>query len=233
MALICIGFAFCKKSTDGKPKCRIIKATEEYNGGSLITNIKYYLDGKISEVSNNAAPGIHKKFTYSGNNIRIITSTGGAFLLRDSITLNSNGNISNMRRFDTETGDHWANYSMEYSGDLLVKYSITYNFSPSTYTFIITQTAGNVTKVVAPAGPVNYEYYTDKDVQPGDYLRFQYETSYGVNFFPQKNLVSVTDFGGPDIYYYTYEFNENGLISTILYEYGIYDGKVTYEYECK
>lgn len=222
----------CSKNTDDKnASCRIVTATE-VNGSSTNTiNVTYDNDGRISTLNSSGSGAINKVFTYSGNTIIINVTQGGAFYGRDSITLNDKGRPTNIRQYSNVALTNYTNYALEYNGDQLLKYLQSTQAGGIPTTVTVTTTNGNVTKVVTPSATVDLEYFTDKNVQRGDYLEFSSLLQYGVNIYPHKNLIKSLN-QGTSITNFNYEMNDEGLVEKITTTSGSSSGSLTYQYQC-
>lgn len=220
----------CSKSTDDKnASCRIVTVIE-VNGSSTSThNLSYDNDGRLSTLSSTG--GINKVFTYSGTTIIINSTNGGAFYSRDSITLNDKGRPTNIRQYTNVAGTNWRNYALEYNGDQLLKYQETTQAGGAPTTATFTTTNGNVTKAVTTSITVDFEYFTDKAVQRGDYLELSSLLQYGVNIYPHKNLIKSLN-QGASITNFNYEMNDDGLIEKVTTTSGSSTGSITYQYTC-
>jgi hypothetical protein len=232
MVVICITSTFCKKSSGKNSNCRIVTATGEVSGNTNIYNITYNDDGKIAAMVTSGGLPFSREFTYSGNTIIVNVTASGAFFYKDSITLNNRGPMVNLRRYFNTAGTNWINRVLEYNGDVLLKHHLTSNASATPQTSIVTVTNGNTTKVQGPAGTINYEYWTDKNIQQGDFMEFFAMIEYGVNFYPHKNLIKTIDFGGGDTHNFDYELNADGLISKITLVNGSTTNTYSYQYAC-
>src|SRR5690349_11148102 len=93
-------FISCKKNKDKKPFCRIATITDAGTSNTVVYNITYNNDGKISTLTSSGSVSSVKVFTYTGNTININTTFGSnGSTSRDSITLDSRGRPSNIRSF--------------------------------------------------------------------------------------------------------------------------------------
>lgn len=232
MIIICIVLVSCKKSTGKNGGCRIVTATEEVAGTTYIYNVSYNNEGKIAAMVTSGGSTLTRVFTYKGNTIIVDATFSGTFFYRDSITLNDRGKMINERRFYNTAGTNWTNLAMEYNGDVLLKYNKNTSSSLPIETTLITVTDGNTTKVQGPSSTINYEYWTDKNIQQGEYLEFFAVLELGVNLYPHKNLLKTIDFGGGNTHNFTYEFNPDGQISTVTNINGTFTNVVTYQYQC-
>lgn len=222
----------CKKDSDTKPTCRIITMTETTSSGSTIYNITYNNDGKISTLNRSGSSVTNKVFNYSGNTI-IITSTDGSgtFSGRDSITIDGRGKPLNIRQFSDQAGTSWSNFSFEYNGDDLLKFHQTSNSSSTPITNVATYSNGNMTSLQSTSSVATLEYFTDKNVQPGDYLEISSLVQYGVTIYPHKKLLKTIS-SGSSITNFNYEMNPDGMISKVTATSASSVSTLTYQYQC-
>jgi hypothetical protein len=233
--LACTLIISCKKdNVDNNPStCRIIAATISDGSATTTVNISYNNDKKISSVSMSGAVVINKVFNYSGNTIIVnSTTTGGAFSGRDSVTLDNMGRPVNIRHFYNQVGTSWHNLVYEYSGDVMIKFSEAYqgNTFPASYT--VNSVNGNMVYFGNSGSSTSLEYYTDKDIQPGDYLEFTTLMNFGVSIYPRKNLIKKLDSGSGNVTNLSYEFDADGKITKVIANYGSGVNTTTYQYQC-
>jgi hypothetical protein len=230
---ICLSLNACKKEgTDKNASCRIVTVTEVNGSVNNVYNLTYNNDGKISTLVSSGSSTLNKVYTYSGNTMIINVTNAGAFYSRDSITLNDKGRPLNIRQYRNMAGTDWENYALEYNGDLLLKYIQSNETGAGSTTVTVTTTNGNTTKVVQGATTVDFEYFTDKNVQRGDYLELAGLLQYGVNIYPHKNLIKALDIQGGDITNFNYEFGDDGLITKVTGTSGANTSTITYQYQC-
>lgn len=224
--------ASCKKKDDS-PTCRIITATDVYtNSGTTTTstlNYTYNNDGQISTLTlSDGTTTTQKIYNYNGNTIIVNSTQGGSFSGRDSVTLNSNGRVTNFRHFSNSSGTNWYNFSYEFDGNgALLKsiYTLSSGGSPSTTTF----TSSNGDLATGSDGSV-YGYYTDKPYQQGDYFYFIFLINYGAEIVKNAHLLkSITTSGS--IRNCTYDFTD-GRISKMTVTGTSSIDVVTYQYQC-
>ena len=230
--LLFVSLAACKKDNDKKATCRISTITQTSSGDNTIQNITYNNDGRISTMTTSGDFGSTKVFTYNGNTVIVITTgNDGDFNSRDSITLDAKRKPLNIRQFHNEDGDNWTNYSFEYNGDDLQKFHQTNENGTSPQTSVATYQNGNMMSLQTGNGTATLEYFTDKKVQPGDYLELASLIQYGVSVYPHKNLVK-TIAEGSTILNFNYEFNADGTISKVTATSGGTVSSLTYQYQC-
>lgn len=222
----------CKKNSDKKATCRIVTVTQSSSGSTSTINITYNNDGKISTLgTSSGSSSTNKVFTYSGNTI-IINSTSGSISTRDSVTVDAQGKALNIRQFSDLTGSNWTNYRFEYNGSDLLKFHETSDGDATEETSVATYSNGNMVGLQNASSNTTLEYFTDKKVQPGDYLELVSLIQYGVSVYPHKNLVKALDSGSGSITNFNYEFNADGNITKVTATGGSSSTTLTYQYQC-
>jgi hypothetical protein len=225
--------ASCKKDKDKKATCRITTVISSGSGNNTVYNITYNNDGKISTLNSSGSAVTNKVFTYSGNTVNVNTTVGSnTFSSRDSITLDSKGRPVNIRNFFNESGTNWNNSSFEYNGDDLLKYIVTSSSSSTSETVTATYLNGNMVNLQTTGVSSSVAYFTDKKVQPGDYLEISNLIQFGLTVFPHKNLVKSVDSGGGSITNFNYEFDADGQITKLTATSGSSVSNLTYQYQC-
>lgn len=225
-------FSACKKDNDKKASCKLVTVTQNSGGTISVINITYNNDGKISTLNTSSSnSSTNKVFTYSGNTINIIT-TSGSSTSRDSVTLNSSGRASNIRSFRDMTGTDWTNQSFEYNGNDLLKIHETSEDDNTPSTSVATYISGNMVSLATTSSTSTLEYFTDKKIQQGDYLELATVIQYGVGIYPHKNLLKTIDGGGGNFNNFNYEFDADGKISKLVVTGGGSTVTLTYQYQC-
>ena len=231
--LFCNLVLSCKKGNNNPSSCHIISATLVSSQGTASINFTYNNDKKISTLSMSGATTLNKVFNYNGNTIIVnTTTTGGAFEGRDSVTLDGRGRPINIRHFYNQGGTSWHNTAYEYSGDDMVKFMQGYESDNILDTYTVNSTAGNVVYWGNSGNSTSLDYYSEKNIQPGDYLSFEAMMQYGVNIYPHKNLVKQLESTGG---YYTnlnYEFDSGGKITKVTVTSNFNVITFTYQYQC-
>jgi hypothetical protein len=222
----------CTKEGDKTASCRIVTVSQSGPGPGTIQNLTYNNDGKISTLSATTGSSvINKVFNYSGNTIIVYSTNGsGAFNSRDSITLDSKGRPLNIRQYFNQAGTNWYNLNLEYNGDDLLR--VQQSGPTGGTTFLATYSNGNMVSLQSASSTVTFEYYTDKKIQPGDFLDVTSLVQYGVRVYPQKNLIKTIDYGGGNISNFSYEMNSDGLISKATGTTASDVTTLTYQYKC-
>jgi hypothetical protein len=222
----------CKKNSDKRTTCRIVTVTQSSSGTSSAINITYNNDGKISTLNTSSSgTSTSKVFTYSGNTI-IINTASGTFTSRDSVTLDAKGRALNIRQFSDLTGNNWTNLRFEYNGNDLLKYHQTSDDDATEETTVAASSNGNMVGIQSSSSNTTLEYFTDKKVQPGDYLEIATLIQYGVSIYPHKNLVKTIDGGSGNITNFNYEFDADGRITKLIGTGGSSSTTLTYQYQC-
>jgi len=229
--LITGSLAACKKETvSQKAHCRMSKAVI---GGLGEFNYYYTADGKIDSIVSPDATGsgLVETFSYNGNIITRLDKYAGVFRMRSTITVNANGQATNVRKNLNEAGTNWQNIAYDYSGTELIKATYT-NPPPNRDSTIYTYTwnNGNIVSMRSPAGFSALEYYTDKPVQDGDYPIFQTKVYEGYETFKTKNIIKSGSGINGSVINYTYD--ADGKILSLNSLAGTQFVVITYQYEC-
>jgi hypothetical protein len=228
-----VAISSCKKNNDKQATCRIVTVTESSSSGNTIRNITYNNDGKISTLNASGSNPTNKVFNYNGNTVIVNTTTGsGTFSSRDSITLDNRGRPLNLRQYYNVAGTNFSNYKFEYSGDDLLKLQQTDETGGVPETTTTTYVNGNMVSLHSPSGTTTLEYFTDKKVQPGDYLELAALIQYGMSVYPHKNLLKTIASGASSITNFNYEMNPDGTISKVTATSGSSVSTLTYQYQC-
>jgi hypothetical protein len=231
--ILSLTFGSCKKDKhDKKATCKLVKVTQKSATGMAVITMAYNNDGKIAAIGVNSPLGnTTRTFTYTGNTINIV-NTGNSGSRKDSVTLNANGRPTNIRSYQDTAGISWINQSFEYNGNQLAKVHQTDNSSTSTHTSVATYNNGNIVSLVTGPSISLMEYYTDRNIQAGDYLEFAFTLTYGVPIYPNKNLVKSIG-SGSNLTTFIYDFDADGKITKVLLSSGNNVTELNYEYECR
>src|SRR5688500_12186285 len=155
----------CKKESDKKDSCRI---TGLIRNGTLGYDIDYGDNEKISSVE--LIPGKEKYiYTYEGNKVIITATYNGNFDYRYVITTNKNGFATNVRMEFNESGTFWNNKAYTYDGNRMVSLKECDTLCIDSATAVYIWEDGNSAVYISVGNVSNYEYYTDKNYQPGDW----------------------------------------------------------------
>lgn len=235
-AAIFTGAVFsCTKEVDKTSNCRIVSMTSVNSTGTTIYTLTYNNDGKISTLSTSGSLVLSKIFTYIGNTVIANSTTGSgssASTTRDSITVDGRGRPLNIRRYYNQSRTSWTNSSLEYSGDDLLRIVNTFDNSSAPSISTCTSSNSNLLSILDPSGATTtFEYYTDEEIQPGDFLEILGLTEYGVSIYPHKNLTKTFAIG-TSIINFNYEKNSDGMITVGNATGGSGVSRITYQYEC-
>jgi hypothetical protein len=216
-----------KKSSSSAQTCQIITVTDQEGTNSTIYNITYNNQGKISteQYNQNSTP-YSRVFTYIGST-EIMTTTGGASTITDSITLNSNGMIES----DYETdGTNVSITTYTYSGTEVQKsVNVTNGGAPLTSTF--TWTNGDLTGgSLSGSGTATYTYNT-KASEAGDYWSIVQLVNYGATFVQSAHQLAGYQVG-TTIENVNYTYDNTGKITEVTGTTGSDVENITYQYSC-
>jgi hypothetical protein len=229
----CLFFS-CEKEGDQTADCRISSITETTGSTVRTYTLTYNNDGRLSTLNAGGSNPTSKTFIYTGNTLLITTTTitgSSTTTNRDSLTLDDRQRPINIRQYFND-GAIWFNMILEYNGDNLVRSHRTTNTNavPET-THLTYDNNGNVVRFESPSGIETMEYYTHEKVQPGDWLEALSLMVYGISVYPHKNLVKSYN-NGTAIGNFSYEKNDDGLITKCTTTGGPAVSTMTYEYEC-
>jgi hypothetical protein len=197
----------CKKDTDKKESCRVTKLIMN---STLVYDIKYGDNEKISSVE--MIPGNEKfVYAYEGNKVIITATYNGNFDYRYIVTNNKNGLATNVLMELDESGSSWYNQAFTYEGARVVSNTATKSGgnNPAPINYIWED--GNPAVMISDGDIFNYEYYTDKNYQPGDW-RYIQQLIGGYRIYDYKNLFKSAK--STSTTYYTYGFDDAGRITT-------------------
>jgi hypothetical protein len=222
--------AACKKQTvSQKANCRVSKAVI---GGLGEFSYYYNADGKISSIESPgpSGPGLVETFSYNSNIITRLDNYAGTFRTRLIITLNANGQATNVRKNFNEAGTNWQNIANEYNGTELIKATYTNAFNSDSTIYAYTWDNGNIESITGPGGFSALEYFTDKPAQDGDYLISLTKVYEGYETFKYKNIVkSISGTNGVEV---NYSYDASGKIISLNYSTGTQLFVTTYQYQC-
>ncbi|HLG40932.1 MAG TPA: hypothetical protein VI461_14730, partial [Chitinophagaceae bacterium] len=136
------------------------------------------------------------------------------------------------RQYYNLAGTNFNNYIFEYNGDDLSKLHQTDETGGATETSTATYLNGSMVSLQSPSGTATLEYFTDKKVQPGDYLELAAMIQYGMSVYPHKNLVKTIANGASSITNFNYDMNPDGTISKVTATSGSSVSTLTYQYQC-
>jgi hypothetical protein len=223
--LITAVLASCKKDSTPQPICRIITITPS-GGGTLLYNLSYNSDGKLSTSSYGSNT---TTFSYVGNTIIETTTNGGAFGSKKTVTLNANGLASNVKTENNVAGTVWDNTVYEYSGTELIKSTNTNSAGDPAGISTFTWSGGNMVSITSGSSTSAISYYTDKPSQTGDYLSVL-QLLFGFDLYRVKNAIK-SSVSGSSTTSYSYTFDTDGKITSVSVT-GNSTTTLTYQYQC-
>lgn len=210
-------FNACKKGSTNKPDCRVLTTTAITDTETFTYNYTYNAEGKLATVTYKDRV---RTFSYSGNTVIVSETVSGAFSYKRTITLNSQGMVSNAKTEKNITGTIWEIQAYEYSGTQLVKITTTKSTGGAPTVEMYEWANGNMVKNIYSGNTTTYEYHTDKASGNGDFFHHLQYANYGFIFIKTKNLVK--SFGNPSfVATIDYSFDNENKISSL---------KVTYHY---
>ncbi|MFV0375953.1 MAG: hypothetical protein ACK5JD_01480 [Mangrovibacterium sp.] len=231
----------CSKNNDNpvpEQTCRITSITSS-SSGVPASYFSYNDDGRVREIRQ--GDNVVKNFVYSGPNTIIMTYISGIFDMKIILTWDDNGFVLNRREEFNETGTDWYNISFEYN-DMQLSRSVSTNSRGitrgiTTYSW----ENGNLASKITPNTTLQYEYYTDKPMQLGDYSGTHDDLrNYGAEnaIHKNKNLVKsifITNrsTGSSSTQNWSYEFDSLGKIVAAVSLLGSTSTRWDYEYECE
>lgn len=237
IAILAITTSCRKESTVKKLQYRINKAWLFDNSPSYpfsaIYQFMYDTNGRPSEIGVfSGVDAYTKSISYQSNIVTTLTTTGsGDFAGKRIITYNLN-KIASIKNFNNAAETIWSNIDIIYdiNGGLMKEIS-TYSNSSMSSTTNYTVANGDITRVFNSTGTIEYDYYTDKPVEQGDYFWFMSVTKYGVGDYLKSSHLPKSIFSPANnsIYTFIYDRNDKGLITKITigtivieYEYEVY-----------
>ncbi len=214
-----------KKSGSAAQTCQIITITDQNGASSTTYNITYNNAGQIStEQFSIGGTANSRVFTYIGNT-EMITATGGAVPITDSITLNSDGLIQS--DYNTNQSNITAT-TYTYSGTEVQKAVQVVNGGAPTTT-IYSFTNGDLT---SSSGSSSGTYtYNTKASEAGDYWQIIQLLNYGAFFV--KNAHQLAGYQvGPTVENVNYTYDNTGKITAVTGTSGAAVENITYQYSC-
>jgi hypothetical protein len=227
-------FFSCSKKENNMPPivppktdCRI--ATASYSGGSL--NFTYTLtyndDGKLSKLVYDGLSAYVKTFSYSGNMIYI--NINGINSGTDTITLNSAGFMI-AHKETTDTAVYNTTFAYDANGQVISSSTQQDNLPPITtnYTF----TNGDLTNTSAGGMKDTTVYSVDKPAVIGNLDDFDQLIYYGSSYYTNKHLKQSFS-SWPYHYTFTYTYDDEGKIMSVVANDGTANESFIFTYECK
>ena len=233
-AIICLAIA-CNKDKSNKRQvdCRLKSFSESRTGGTTTWDFTYNNEGRIASITTSSSGGvIVKDLTYTGNTIIGIAKAGGAFQIKDSVTLDTRGRILNMKRFYDLAGTVWENIGLEFNGDVLSKVHKSNSAAPTPVTRNATYANGNLVSLVNAASTTTYDYFPENTLV-GDFMNLvPGMADWGIGLYPHQSLFKSSS-SGASTTTATYEKNADGLIVKSTVMTGGNELKYSFQYDCK
>ena len=200
----------CKKQGDKKEACRITRLIKD---GMQVYDIRYGDNEKISSIE--LTPGTEKHaYTYNGDKVTITVTENTKFQHRWIVTTNKSGLATNVLLEKIESGSDWFNQAFTYEGTRVVSNKATDSGGNDSVTTNYIWENGNPAVLINDGDVFNYEYYTDKNYQPGEW-RYIQQLIGGYKIYEYKNLLKSTKIN-LNTTYYTYNFDDAGRITEAI-----------------
>lgn len=228
--------ASCKKENTINSKCRIIKIVRSSNGVPLSThNITYNESGMPSSITCSQGYGFYnKKITYGPNTIiSLDTDLSEIFLKKDIVTLD-NGMVKNIRELRNQDGSQWFNIAIIYgTNGIPVKEIHAASNWQTANEWVYTINNGDIISLNSNGYITSYSFYNDKEDQQGTISWFVSMLAYGVEGYHKNAHLLKSVSGGSVPQLYTYEMNNQGLISRMTQQANMNDNPEITEYTYK
>ena len=228
-----IFFSACKKdkgsSTPTPPvhSCKIATATRLSNSTKVTYTLSYDDSGRISQLVYDGQDAYTKKYSYKGNMIYIDVAAG-ANSSTDTITLNSFKLISTHKE-TVPQAVYNISYNYDRSGILISSTSQQDNYPPSTITYNFIN--GDLTNTTSEGITDTTTYFSDKTSVIGNLDDFNQLISGGAFYYKNKNLKKSYHYGNM-IFNYSYSFDSDGKIISVLSNYGATSDTTNFTYTC-
>jgi len=197
--------------------------TATISGTTTPYHFIYNSKGQLSRV---VAGSALIAYDYAGDSTIVTREDSGRFQSRAVVMVNSSGLATNVKTYTGASATDWDNTTYEYNGEELKRstYTSSTGGNPSVTTY--TWSNHNLVSQISGTDTARFEYYTDKPIQDGDYFDFTNRIQ-GYEFVRNKNLLKI-------IYgqVFTYDFGQNGNITTLELTSGNTKAFIDYEYEC-
>jgi YD repeat-containing protein len=213
--------------TPQKTNCSI--ASANYTGGALnfTYTITYNDDGKISKLVYDGVSAYVKTFTYSGNMIYI--NLNGINSATDTISLNSAG-LMVTHKETTDSSVYNTTFTYDANGQVVSSTTQQDNLPPVTtnYTF----TNGDLTNTSVGGMKDTTVYSLDKPAVIGNLDDFDQLIYYGASYYTNKHLKQSFS-SWPYHYTFSYSYDQDGKITSVVSNDGTAIEAFTFNYECK
>lgn len=219
--------AACSKkgSSNSQNHCKISAVTDSAIGQSSVAYYFNYNDnGQVATIVQSEGKMI-KAFTYANNLVVVKTTAAGALQSTDSILLNSGGLMTS--RVSTDgTNRKVQTFSYSANGQIQTMTSQYNTNTPAVTAYQITN--GDVT---GSSDGSSYSYYTDKPYAAGDYFQISQMLNYGAYFIKNAHLLKSVQ-SGTTVANFTYTFDANGKITSLISISTAIAQLITYSYNC-
>jgi len=233
LVLICFLFSCSKKESNMPPivplktDCRI--ASANYSGGALnfTYTLSYNDDGKISKLVYDGVSAYVKTFTYSGNMIYI--NLNGLYSATDTITLNSAGLMVAHKEM-TDTSVFNTTFAYDANGQVISSTTQKDKLPPVTTRY--TNTNNDLTNTSVGSMKDTTVYSLDKPAVIGNLDDFDQLIYYGASYYTNKHLKQSFS-SWPCHYMFTYTYDDDGKITSVVANDGTALETFNFTYECK
>lgn len=220
-------FSACKKDNTPAspvPSCKIATVTRLWKSTKMIYTLSYDDSGRISQVVCEGSDAFIKTFTYSGDTI-FVNVPEGVHASSAVITLNSFKFISTRKvTFNQSVSD--AAYNYDANRQII---SITAK-QAATLTYTITN--GDIINTTVKGISDTSTYFTDKASVPGNLDDFSQLINYGAFYHINKHLKKTYQ-SGSDKVDYSYSFDSDGKITSVIANYGTDTDTFSFTYTCQ
>jgi hypothetical protein len=169
-------------------------------------------------------------YEYKGDTTTITVTKNGNFQYRMIVTNNSAGFATNVLVENNESGSNWYNQAFAYEGTRVVSNIVTdYVGNSDTAKYIWEN--GNPAVIIDEEGAVyNYEYYTDKKYQAGDW-RYIQQIIGQYRIYECKNLLKSSEWNNNKTLF-IYNFDDAGRITEVISTSPSNTNTLKIEYDC-
>ncbi len=223
----------CKKNKTDLQKtvgnaCKIVSAIRTSASSSVTYTLTYDDSGRISRLNYNGTDAYTKHFSYAGKLIYVNTDAG-VNSSTDTIALNNAGFISNIKE-TVPNAVYNSGYTYDANG-ILTKSTSQQDSYPAV-TLNYTFSNGDLLYTSASDGSKDTSsYYSDKPATIGDPEQFYQFSSFGAYYSKNKHLKKGLD-SDPYHFTYSYTFDSDGKITSVISNYGQTSDTLVYKYSC-
>lgn len=224
----------CKKdNTTNSPTppvkaCKITSATRKSGSSSVTYTLSYDDSGRVSTVAYNGSDAYTKHFSYDGKKIYVYTEAG-VNSSTDTIMLNSAGSITNIKE-TVPNAVYNSVYTYDANGVLIHSSTQQDSYPPVTldYTF----NNGDLLYLAGSDGSKDtLSFYSDKPVVIGEPEQFHQLSYFGACYYKNKHLQKTLD-SDPYHFTFSYNFDSDGKITSVISNYGATADTLSYTYTC-